>query len=86
MASIDLTNSDDDSMTVSVPAPRRRQTRVRQCGSGKSPMKPLTDDFVDLTSDTPPERRAARARSAAIGKIAIDFDDDEGQILKKAHL
>jgi hypothetical protein len=78
MSSIDLTNSDDDDIIVPVPVPRRRQACVRQCGSGQSSMKPLGNDFVDLTADTPPERRAARARSAAMGKIAIDFDDEEG--------
>jgi len=77
MASIDLTNSDDDGVVVPMPAPRRRQTRGRQYGNSKSPVKPPRDDVVDLTSDTPPERRAC-SRGAAMGKIAIDFDDDEG--------
>lgn len=78
MASIDLTNSDDDGVVVPMPAPRRRQARGRQCGNNsKSPVKPPRDDVVDLTSDTPPERRAC-SRGAAMGKIAIDFDGDEG--------
>jgi hypothetical protein len=71
--SIDLTNSDDESCVVQL-ASRRQPGGVRRGFSGgKSPVKP--HDFVDLTSDTPPERRA-RSRGAVSGKFAIDFDED----------
>lgn len=73
--SIDLTNSDDESCVVQLAEKGRRKVGGLRRGiaGGKSPVKP--HDFVDLTSDTPLERRA-RSRGAVTGKIAIDFDED----------
>lgn len=74
MESIDLTNSDDEGSCMLGHRCQGSARRNKQCGSSKSPAS--AEDVVDLTADTPPERRA-RSRGAALGKVAISFDDLE---------
>ena len=69
-----LSKSDDDNIIAPVPAPRRRQTCGRQCGSGKSPMKPLSDDFVVLTQDVDAEELAAIEIAMAQAESSQDLD------------
>jgi len=70
--SIDLTNSDDEGHFQSFK--RRRDKRGKQSVGDKSPAQP--HDFVDLTSDTPPSRRARSREGGALGKVAIDFESE----------
>ena len=71
---IDLTNSDDES-SVQMQQAHRRQSSLRK-GIGKSPLK--SHDIVDLTSDTPPERR--RSRGVGTSKM-LELGEDGGENL-----